>query len=211
VNRLAIAAVVVAFAGVAQADVPAPKGEATAKPAKPDEIADVESREANLESKEPRKGFTFAAAIGGDIMIGGDIGVGRGPCLSLRLGHVATRKTIITFELAFTSGLHKAATMSDTLTDSNVGLFVGAQRYTSRSFWVRAAGGLTVLSQNLKTDGSGGDAPVLGIGGLVGAGLDIARLGRYIPVISLEGFGMASASREGLKAQLAFGLGFAYY
>jgi hypothetical protein len=218
VSRLAIAAVVVAFASVAHADLPkAPKPEAPKTEAPnsepPDEIADVESREANLESNERRKGFTIALAIGGDIMLGGDIGVGRGPWVSLRLGHVATRKTVITFELISTNGLHKEAEMdSPTLTDNNFGLFAGAQRYTSRTFWVRAAGGLSVLVTDVVfADQTGGNKPIPGVGGLVGGGLDIARLGRYIPVIGLEGFGMASVSRNGVNVQLALGLGFAYY
>jgi hypothetical protein len=214
VTRVAIAAVVVAFASAAHAETtassaPAPKpAAASPKPASPDEIADIESREANLEPKEPRKDFTLAAAAGGDIMLGGDIGVGRGPWLSLRLGHVATRKTVITFELNATSGLHKAAMTSETLTDSIVGLFAGAQRYTSGSFWVRAAGGPAILVTNIETGGSG-DKPIAGLGGLVGGGLDLARWG-YL-VVGLEGFGTASVSRDGLKAQLAFGLGISYY
>jgi hypothetical protein len=204
-KRLAIAATVVAFAGVARAD----EAKTEPKPGKPDEIADIESREANLESKEPRKGFTFAGAVGGGIMIGGDIGVGRGPSLSFRLGHVATRKTIITFELTTTGGLHKAGSMGETLTDSNTGLLAGAQRYTSGSFWVRASGGLTVLVTNLKSDGTGGDKPIAGLGALAGGGLDLARWG-YL-VLGLEAFGLASVSRDGVKAQLAFGLGLTYY
>lgn len=215
-NRFAIAAAVVAFASAAHADsafvAPAKSAklaETAPKPAKPDEIADIESREANLEPREPRKGFTFAGAVGGSIMVGGDIGVGRGPALSFRLGHVATRKTVITFELTTTGGLHQAGAAGDTLTDSNTGLLAGAQRYTSGSFWVRAAGGLTVLVTNLKSDGSGGDKAIAGIGTLGGAGLDLARWG-YL-VLGLEAFGLASVSRDGLKAQLAFSLGLTYY
>jgi hypothetical protein len=207
VKTVAIAAAVVAFAGVAHAD--SAKSDAKPEEAKPDEIADIESREANLESKEPRKGFSFAGSIGGDIMIGGDIGVGRGPALSLRLGHVATRKVNVTFELTFTSGLHKAATTSDTLTDTNVALFAGAQRYTSRSFWVRTAGGLTLLIQNAMNDGTGADKPIAGLGGLGGAGLDFVRWG-YL-VFGAEAYGLGSVSRDGVKVELAFALGLTYY
>jgi hypothetical protein len=170
VNRFAIATAVVAFATVARADTPKPAVEVAAKP---DPIADVEGREANLEPQEPRKGLTFAGSVGGSITIGD--GVGRGPALSLRLGHVATRKTIITFELSGTSALHQTTTQ--TKSDSNFGLFVGAQRYTSGSFWLRTAGGPTVLVKNLETDGTGGDPPIGGLGGLVGGGLDLARWG----------------------------------
>ncbi|HEX5062658.1 MAG TPA: hypothetical protein VFV99_24970 [Kofleriaceae bacterium] len=212
-KRVAIASLLVAIAHVAHADTPQKPGdppkpaETAAKQPAPDEIADIESREANLESNEPRKGFTFAGAVGGSISLGD--GVGRGPALSLRLGHVATRKTVITFELGGSSSLHKRATTDETLTDSNFGLMTGAQRYTSGSFWVRAAGGVTFLVKNAMTNGTGGDDAIIGAGGLVGAGLDLARWG-YL-VLGLEGFGMASASSDGMRAQLAFQLGLSYY
>jgi hypothetical protein len=209
VNRFAVATFVVTIAKVADADSPPP-----AKQAKPDEIADIEGREANLESKASRKGLTFALSPGLGIMIGGDTGVGRGPAISLRLGHVATRKTIITFELTSTSALHKPAMSSETLSDNNFALFAGAQRYTSASFWLRTAGGLAILVKNANANGTGGDKPILGAGGLVGGGLDLARfdfgrLGFF--VLGFEGFGMASVSRDGFKAQLGFNLGFSLY
>ena len=88
-----------------------------------DEIADIESREANLESKEPRDGLTFALAIGGGILGGG--GIGTGGAVSLRLGHVATRSSVITFEITGTGKRHKKGVMDKALTDTNIGLFVG--------------------------------------------------------------------------------------
>lgn len=175
----------------------------------PDEIADIESREANLEPTEPRKGLTFAGAVGGGIFLGGDIGVGRGPALSLRIGHVATRKTVITFELTGSSGLHKESLDGDVVADNNFGLLAGAQRYTSGSLWVRGAGGFTVFVEDVMTNGSGGKTPRGGIGGLAGAGFDIARWG-YL-VLGFETFGLASVSRDGFKLQLAFSLGLSHY
>jgi hypothetical protein len=98
---------------------------------------------------------------------------------------------------------------SSTLTDSNFALLAGAQRYTTGSLWLRAAGGLTILVQNANTNGTGGDEPIGGIGGLVGGGVDIARWG-YL-VFGAELFGMGSVSSDGLKLQLAFSLGLSYY
>jgi hypothetical protein len=210
--RAAIAALVVTVAGTAHADtaakIVAAATEAPATPAAsepPDGIADIESREANLESEESRSGLTFAGALGGGIFIGGDVGVGRGPAISLRLGHVATRKTVITFELTGSSALHKRSMTGDTLTDSNVALFVGAQRYTTQSLWVRAAGGPTILVTNANTKGGGGDAPRGGAGGLLGAGFDFAHL-RYVS-FGFETFLMTSVSGDGFKLQLGFSLG----
>jgi hypothetical protein len=218
VKRVAVAALVVAIASVAHADSPVGK-EPCSTPDRPskaprcDEIADIESSEANLVSNEPRNGFTFAGSLGGGIMLGGDIGVGRGPVLSLRLGHVATRKTVITFEVLIPTALHQMKGVSGmagpTLTDSNTSFLVGAQNYRSRSFWVRGAGGLTVLVKNAMTDGTGGDKPMAGIGGVVGAGLDIVRL-RY-PILGIEGMGMASLSRDGLKVLGGLSLGLSFY
>jgi hypothetical protein len=203
VSRFAIAALVVTFANVAHADTAAKRGPAA------DEIADVESREANLEPNEPRKGLTFAAAGGGGLLIGGDTGVGRGAAVSLRMGHVATRKTIITFELTGNTAFHKQAVNNETLMDSNFALFAGAQRYTTSSVWVRAAGGPTLLVTDAMTSGMGGNKPIAGLGALVGGGLDLFRAGYF--VIGLETFGIASVSRDGLKLQLSFGLGLSYY
>jgi hypothetical protein len=219
VNRFAIAALVVAFASsahaetrVAAAAAPQPdagKPEAAKEPA-PDEIADIESQEANLETKAPRKGLTFAAAFGGGIVVGGDVGVGRGPTVSLRLGHVATRKTVITFELNRGDALHKASVDGSTLYDLNVALLAGAQRYTSRSLWVRAAGGPVFLTKNATSAaGTGGESPRAGVAGLIGAGFDIARWG-YL-VFGAELTGMASVTGDGIKAQGGFALGFSYY
>jgi hypothetical protein len=181
------------------------------KPPAPDEIADVESQEANLESKEHRKGLTFS--IGGGLGVSLGDGFGRGGALSIRLGHVATRKSVITFELAGGSAFHRRVGMNDMegplLQDSTFGLFAGAQRYKD-AFWVRAAGGVTFLVKNAMKDGTGGDAPIGGIGGLFGLGYDFARL-RYL-TIGFEAFGIASASSDGLRAQVQiFGLNVAFY
>jgi hypothetical protein len=210
--RAAIATLGVVIAGTAHAESrPIATTKVAAQEPKPDEIADIESREANLESKEPRNGFTFAGALGFGVLIGGDIGVGRGPSVSLRLGHVATRKTIITFELSGSSGLHKEGTDDDTLADSNFALFAGAQTYTSRSFWIRGAAGITTFVEDADArSGSGGEDPVAGLGALVGAGLDVIR-SRYF-VLGLEIFAIGSVSSDGAKLQIVpFSLGLSFY
>jgi hypothetical protein len=210
VTKLAVATLVVTIASLARAGAPAP-----AKPPAPDEIADIESLEANLESKARRNGLTFSFPVGFGITIGGD-GIGRGPTLALRFGHVATRKTIITFELTNVSAFHKPAMMSSTLSDYNLMLMTGAQRYssTTSSFWVRIAGGLSVLVKNANADGTGGDPPIGGVGGVAGLGADLARfdfgpLGYF--VIGFETSGLASLSSDGLRGQLTFALSASLY
>lgn len=207
-RALAIGAVLATLAGAASADVARKKPIPPAPPpGPPDEITDEEIREANLESNAPRDGFVFAGALGFGILMGGDIGVGRGPALSLRFGHVATQRSVITFELVGTGGLHKKATNADTLTDSNIGLFAGVQHYTSKSLWVRLAGGLDVFTANSTTSMAG--TPHGGIGALAGGGVDLARWG-YL-VLGFETFVMTSVTGDGFKAQLGFATNLSYY
>jgi len=173
---------------------------------KPDGIADVESREANLESKRPRDGITASLALGFNITFGKSL-VGSGPAGNLRLGHVATRDIVITIELMRDSALHKIA-MDTTVSDNNDGLFIGAQLYTTRVFWLRAAAGLDVLTKDANLGGGGGMAHA-GIGGLVGGGLDIIRLGYF--VLGFEMTGMSSITSEGFKFGLSWCVGASYY
>lgn len=182
-----------------------PAGEAVAGSA-PDEITDVEAGEANLESNAPRSGLVVAISGGGGVTLGGDLGVGRGGALSLRMGHVATRKTIISFEITGTGALHKQSIDGPTVTDTNIGLFAGAQRYAGSSTWFRVAGGFTALTKNI----GGDESTAGGIGALLGGGLDLARWG-YL-VLGLETFAMSSiTSGTGFTMQLGFNLGLSHY
>ncbi len=188
----------IALGGVASAQ--------TRVAAAPDSIADEESAEANLESKAPRSGLVVSFSLGAGLLLGGDIGVGRGGAASLRIGHVATRSTVITFEVSGSGALHKRAITDSVVTDTNAGLFAGALRYTSRSTWVRAAGGLDVFTANVGTADQRARA---GIGGLVGGGLDLVRWGTL--VLGLEVFGMSSITGDGFKVNTGFCLGLSYY
>jgi hypothetical protein len=192
VRRALVAIAVIALCGTATAE--------------PDVIADEESREANLESKAPREGVTVSLSLGAGLLVGGDIGVGRGGAVSARIGHVATRRTVITFELTGTGALHRRGEMGEVVTDTNAGLYAGALRYAGRSTWVRAAGGLTVFNANVGSDDQFARA---GIGGLVGGGLDFVRWG-YV-VLGAEVFGMGSFTRDGFKVNTGLCLGLTYY
>lgn len=203
----ALSGVVPAAADPAKPDTAKPADTMPAVDESGDENADATAREANLESNAPRSGIVVAGSAGFGIMMGG--GVGRGPAVDLRLGHVATQRTVITFELAISSSLHKEATMNQTLTDSVAGLFVGAQRYTAprSSVWIRGSGGLAIF----QADFGKKDPPkaVGGIGGLVGGGVDIARWGRL--VLGIEAYSVASLSSQGFKFDLNFSTGLSLY
>lgn len=194
-NRAAL--VLIAISGVASA-------ETRVGTASPDPIADEESAEANLESKAPRDGYVVSFSLGAGLLLGGDIGVGRGGAASIRVGHVATRHTVITFELSGTGAAHKRATQDSAVTDTNASLYAGALRYATRSTWVRVSGGLTVFTPN-----NDPQASRAGIGGLLGGGLDLIRWG-YV-VLGLELFGVASVTGDGFKVNTGFMLGLTYY
>ena len=201
---LAVAAAVAALSSVASADDTAKADE----PAEFDENADATARDANLESNAQREGVMFGGALGGGVMIGG--GVGRGPVVDFRLGHVATQRTQITFELVVSSSLHKPAMMSDrTLTDSVAGLFVGAQRYTAKRspVWVRGAGGLAFFQKDFGADDP--PKPRSGVGGLIGAGYDLLRWGKV--VLGFEAFAVGSITYDGFKLDLNFCTNLMFY
>jgi hypothetical protein len=191
-SRAATVAIVLACSASASA-------EPTADP-----ITDEVTRDANLEIRQPREGITFSAALGGGLRLAREVGLGG--AVSFRFGHVATRSTVITLELAGGSVLHRRATMDRLVRDDNFGLLLGTQHYTSPSFWIRGAGGLTSFAKDVERV----RAPSPGIGGLVGAGLDVARRGRL--VLGVESFAMLSVIRdEGVKIQTFFGLGLSHY
>jgi hypothetical protein len=184
-----------AVAGVAHADPPA----AAPRPAKPattaaaqaatpaataassdaPDPAVAEAGEANLELTEPRRGLTFSGAIGGGLVIGFGIkdSVGRGGSLSLRLGHGATRRTVITFELGITAALHKQGTNNAIETNTNSNLLAGAQYYVNTSLWVRFGGGLGVYQGRQVALSAGvGNLTLVGPAALAGVGLELWRV-----------------------------------
>ncbi|HMG19988.1 MAG TPA: hypothetical protein VK607_01680 [Kofleriaceae bacterium] len=175
--------------------------------------------DANLESTANRQGLTFAASIGGGVVVGFGIegSVGRAGAVNLRLGHVATPHTVITFELDASAVLHKPATHESTETNSNVNLLAGAQYYVNPSLWLRVAGGLGVYAANQvpgERDPMQPNTPVLvdrrwmGPAVLGGIGLELARF--KWAVICLEAGTSAMINGDGLlvASDLRLGLSF---
>jgi hypothetical protein len=155
IGRLAVVGGL-AIAGVAHADSKPPGAPPSAAPgttravpaAEAPDSAVEDAADANLESTANRQGFTFAGALGGGLMVGLGIegSTGRGASFDLRLGHVATRRTVITFEFGATIVLHESARMngveSATFTNTDINALAGAQYYVSDSLWLRFAGGV---------------------------------------------------------------------
>ena len=193
-----------ALAGPAVAD-PAPAAAVPAPaPSPPDPAAQHAADEANLVSNASRSGVTAALAIVGNTIIGKE--VGRGAGLSLRLGHVATPRTIITFEISGGSLLHTPDGGKTTLVNTNANFLAGAQYYVAPSFWLRFSGGLATYAID---DGPLGKSTHLGGAGCIGFGLDFARLGRV--VLGAEGFAITSVTSEGPMFNASLGLGVSYY
>jgi len=193
----------------AHADAPPPP--VASAPAAPDPAVE-DASEANLESTADRRGLTFAASLGGGLMIGFGINdsVGRGGALSLRLGHVATRRTVITFELGFTAALHKPAMMSEIKTNTNVNLVAGALYYVNPSLWLRFAGGLGVYhgEQVTLSTGALGDVNLSGPAVLGGVGVDLARFKAV--VLGLELGTSAMINSDGLLVASGVNLGLSF-
>lgn len=174
IGRLAVVGGLVAGAtsGVAHAE----SGPPAADP--PDPAVEY-AADANLESTANRQGLTLALSLGGGLLVGLGIDgpTGRGGSLDLRLGHVATPHTVITFEVGGTLTLHgKEGMPVYTTRDTNV--LAGAQYYVSESLWLRFAGGLGVY-QASHVQGSNNnvfiDVDQVGPAVLGGIGLDLAR------------------------------------
>ena len=123
----------------------APAPEVGAPP--PSDPAVEYATDANLESTANRQGMTGALSLGGGLLVGVGIegSTGRGGSFDFRLGHVATPRTVITFEFGGTIVLHRAMrspTESATYTNAEANLLAGAQYYVTESLWLRLAGGV---------------------------------------------------------------------
>jgi hypothetical protein len=189
--------VVAALASVAHADD------------KADPTAAAAADEANLESNAPRAGMTFSVAIGAGITMGD--GVGRGPALSFRVGHVATPSTVLTLELTGGSLLHEeSAPMGNgpILHNDFIGLMAGGLYYVSGSFWIRGASGLATYT--IDTGSGTTNKAHLGITGVGGLGLDFVRW-HYL-VLGIETFSqVAIVGTRGLMLNTGLCLGLTYY
>jgi hypothetical protein len=178
--------------GVARAQAPTRPVEAA--PA----VADAS--EANLESIERRQGLTFTAAVGGGLIVGFGIddSVGRGGSLALRLGHVATRRTVITFELGATAALHKAATNSDTRPNTNTNLAAGAQYFVNPSMWLRLSAGVGLYQRrDVMLPGGGiGNRSLVGPVMVGGLGVEVLRF-RWA-VLGIEAATSTMINRDGV-------------
>ena len=190
---------------LARADEPA-------APAEPDpDPAAIEAGDANLESIAPRKGIVFTFAFGGAVSVGlgMDNATGQGGSATLRLAHVANRRSTVAVELA---GSALLAGVSGELYRTDVThLLIAAQYYLNPALWFRAGVGWGRYAGNeLRM----GDFIVrerfrfAGPAGSVGGGVDILRLKRFRA--SVEFASTALLNRDGILSSNSFLLGLAF-
>jgi hypothetical protein len=184
---------------------------AHADPAVPAQVA-LDAGDANLAPVADRSGLVFTAALGGGLMVGFGMNdsVGRGGSVSFRLGHVATPRTVIDFELDVTAGLHQQAQNTATATNTETNLLAGAQYYANRSLWLRFAGGLGVYQGRdvVLDNGQRGDLSLVGVAALVGLGVELARF--KWAVFGIEASVSAMFNRDGVLVANGLDLGLAF-
>lgn len=187
-------ALLVVFASVAQADP------------KPDPAAS-RAGDANLESIEHRRGIVFGGALGPAVTIGG--GTGTGGDLALKLGHVATPKTVIMMILGGSAQLHRDPAMKLVANNLTYAL-VGAQYWVGPALWLNLSVGGGTYHCNSCIDDAGQlrDTKRAGPGGGVGAGVDLVRW-RGV-VLDLEVYSVGVISRDGFIMTSGMSLGLAF-
>ncbi len=168
-----------ACGGLAHADEGAPDPAATA------------AGDANLESTARRKGMSVTFAAGGGLTFGLGIAdsVGRGGAAALRLGHVATPRTVLTLELVGVALFHAVQTtsgMTERRTNRDSNLLVGGQYFVNSALWVRGAVGLGVY----RADSVADDTTLIGPAGALGAGVDVLRWKRVALGLEIMSIGM---------------------
>jgi hypothetical protein len=181
--------------------------------AEPDPDA-IEAGDANLEPvKGERRGITLSVGIGGALTLGFGIedATGRGGAGTIRVGRVATKRTLITLELT-ASALFHGASMSKTAQNNLSSLAVGAQYYARSRLWIRIAAGYAVYQgHDVLVEGGGGtrqDLTLHGVSSTLGIGVEVAKWRRV--ALQLETFTTSMINRDGMltSSGLLFGASF---
>jgi hypothetical protein len=182
---------------------------ASAAPAepKPDPAA-LEAGDANLESTALRQGIVVTLGIGGGLSIGlgMDNATGRGGAGTLRIAHVANRRTMVAIELVG-SALFFTVKESTLYRTDAANVLLSAQYYVNPALWLRAGAGWGRYAGNRFVD----EATMLelrkrirlaGPAASVGAGIDIVRLKRFRA--GLEVSSTAMINRDGILSSNSF-------
>lgn len=142
----------------------------------PDAAAVAQAEESNLEAEGPRVGWVFGASIGPWQQLGSVDNASRTAGVVLRLGKVATPRTVILLEamgLVFPQGT------GDSYVASSQALSAIALTYVAPTVWVRGGTGFAFLGRAIR-DKSKVDTfydlrVTSGLGALIGAGIDVVH------------------------------------
>lgn len=186
------------LAGSAYADDPPPP--------RPDPAAE-RVVEANLESIEHRRGIVFGAALGASVTIGG--GTGTGGLLNLHLGHVATPRTVITFELNGSAQFHQNPAM-ELVANNITTVLAGFQYWVGPSLWFRGGlgAGTYHCNQCLNSVGQRPSTKAAGPAGGVSVGVDLVRF--HGTVLGFELSSSSLLTRDGVIVTNAMSLGLSF-
>lgn len=168
----------------------------------PDDEA-TRAGDANLESLAKRRGFLFGASLGPSVTISKSLGTGTGGTLALRLGQVATPRTVIAFELNAGAQVRRVGIGLDAMgkaitelrTNSVASFLAGAQFWFGPSIWIRINGGFGVTTcQKCSSDGTT-DTRRAGLAGGGGLGVDIVRFKGL--VLGVETYNVSQITKDG--------------
>ncbi|MGE0870753.1 MAG: hypothetical protein AB7P03_19460 [Kofleriaceae bacterium] len=192
----------------AHADSPAPQIDPAA----------ARSKDANLESLENRRGVTFSLAVGPSFTLvrrsipnQSDVegNVENGGALSLKLGHVATPRTVITVELRGSTHFHRIG-MSKLERNITSMVLAGAQYWVAPSLWLGAGIGAGLYQGHSVEIAPSvlGDITLPGPAGGVGLGVNLVRW-RSV-VLALDAYSSLMVHRKGLLSTTGIALGLAF-
>ncbi len=217
------AAILLALAAPALADVPAPRPRKVIvePPAPvPDASALRQAQEENFDPEGPRHGISLGAFFMGWQQIGTVDDAGRGGGVGLRLGTPASYDTQIWLELvagAFPNNeAEQCATAMDregclSYIESSAALVATAQRYLNTNLWLRGGGGFATYTQVVRVgvDEVEERRARAGLAVLASAGVDVVRF--RSSRVSLETILTLHRFSSGWIFDMGFGFGVTYY
>ncbi|MGE3458197.1 MAG: hypothetical protein AB7O24_23990 [Kofleriaceae bacterium] len=174
--------------------------------------------DANLASLEKRRGVTFSLAVGPSFTVvrrsmpsaaEPKRNLENGGALSLKLGHVATPRTMITFELRGSTHFHRVD-MSTLERNTTSMLLAGAQYWAAPSLWLGfgiGAGLYQGHSVEVRPDVLG-DITLPGPAAGVGIGVDLVRWRGA--VIAIDAYSSLVIHRKGVLSTNGVSLGLAF-
>jgi hypothetical protein len=186
--------------------------------ARADDPAAVEAADANLESVEARRGMVFTLGVGGGFTFGLGLedSTGQGGAGVLRVGRVASRRSVVGFELTGVANLSSVnigpedEPVKVRYRRDSTALLAFGQYYFGPVLWLRAGAGVgRYAGEELRSEVNielRDRVRLAALVGSAGAGLDVVRLKRFRAGIEIITTGYLT--RDGVLSANAFMLDF---